>query len=257
VELAAGIVQPVGRGPVVRFLIVNADDFGYSDGINAGVIEAHSRGIVTSTSLMVKQPRAPQAADLAARHPRLGVGLHIDLTEWEPVNDVWTQRYSRVDPEDADQVAAEIRSQLELFVALIGHQPDHLDSHQHVHLSGPPRAASLRLASELGVPLRAIDSRVAFCGQFYGQQQQSQPYPEGVTVANVLRLARAMSDGWTELMCHPGYSHDVDSIYAAEREQELAVLCDPAVPQALAELEVRLCSFRDFLRNAPASSRHQ
>src|SRR5713226_4897179 len=105
-----------------------------TDGINAGVVQAHRRGIVTSASLMVKQPKAREAAVLAAAEYRLGLGLHIDLAEWEPVDGVLQQMYARVDLGGPAQVAKEIAEQLELFIKLVGRGPDHLDSHQHVHL---------------------------------------------------------------------------------------------------------------------------
>lgn len=227
-----------------RFLIVNADDFGMTDGINAGVIESHKRGIVTSASLMVKQPKAREAAALAATEERLGLGLHIDLTEWEPVDGVWQQMYARVDLDDPAQVAKEIDEQLELFIDLVGRKPDHLDSHQHVHLEGNTRKESMRLARSLGLPLRGLDSHVTFCGQFYGQQNRAEPLPEGITPANLLRLVDAMAGRWTELMCHPGYAQEVRSVYAFERELELATLCQPELPAALARKGVVLRSFR-------------
>ena len=65
-----------------RFLIVNADDFGLSAGVNQGIIEAHERGVVTSASLMVRWPAAVAAAAYARSHPQLAVGLHVDLGEW-------------------------------------------------------------------------------------------------------------------------------------------------------------------------------
>jgi chitin disaccharide deacetylase len=229
-----------------RFLIVNADDFGMTDGINAGVVQAHRRGIVTSASLMVKQPKAREAAVLAAAEDRLGLGLHIDLTEWEPIDGVLQQMYARVDLDDPAQVAREIAEQLELFIKLVGREPDHLDSHQHVHLEGHVRSESIRLARSVGIPLRGIDSRVAFCGQFYGQQGRSDPYPEGITAANLLRLVDAMGDGWTELMCHPGLAQDVRSVYGFERESELATLCNPELPATLASHGVVLRSFAEL-----------
>jgi predicted glycoside hydrolase/deacetylase ChbG (UPF0249 family) len=229
-----------------RFLIVNADDFGMTDGINAGVIESHKRGIVTSASLMVKQPKARKAAALAATEERLGLGLHIDLAEWEPVDGVWQQIYARADLDDPAQVAKEIDQQLELFIDLVGHKPDHLDSHQHVHLEGNARNESIRVARSLGVPLRGLDSHVTFCGQFYGQQNRSEPYPDGITLTNLLRLVDAMAGGSTELMCHPGFAHDVRSVYAFEREAEIATLCQPELPAALARRGVVLCSFREL-----------
>jgi chitin disaccharide deacetylase len=231
----------------VKYLIVNADDFGMTDGINAGVIEAHKRGVVTSASLMVKQPKAGEAARLAAALPKLSLGLHIDLAEWEPVGGVWRQIYARVDVEDPTQVAGEIAEQLDTFVKLVGHEPDHIDSHQHVHMDGTVRDAALQLARRLDVPVRGLDARVTFCGEFYGHQRRAELYPEGVTAANLLRLSGAIADGWTELMCHPGYACDVRSVYAREREVELGVLCQPDLPAALRAIHVELRSFADLL----------
>jgi predicted glycoside hydrolase/deacetylase ChbG (UPF0249 family) len=202
---------------------------------------------------MVKQPNAGEAVSLAAAEPRLGLGLHIDLNEWEPVDGIWGWTYARVDMEDPTDVAIEIAEQLDMFVSLVGRQPDHLDSHQHVHLKGPARAESIRLAKKLGVPLRGLDQRVGFCGDFYGQQHQAEPHPEGVTVANLLRLVDAMPDGWTELMCHPGYARDVRSIYRNERELELVALCEPDLPAILRAKQVRLSSFADLASDMPSS----
>src|SRR5712692_6069973 len=65
-----------------RYLIVNADDFGQSPGVNRGIVEAHDRGIVTSASLMVRWPAAAQAAVYSRKHPELGLGIHFDFGEW-------------------------------------------------------------------------------------------------------------------------------------------------------------------------------
>jgi len=217
-----------------------------TDGINTGVIRAYRHGIVTSASLMVRQPKAREAVALAATEERLGLGLHIDLIEWEPIDGVLQQTYSRVKLDDASQVAKEIVDQLELFLDMVGRYPDHLDSHQHVHLKGHARDASLRVARELGVPLRGLDDKVAFCGDFYGQQGQAQPYPQGITPANLMSLVAAMAAGWTELMCHPGLSYDVRSVYARERESELATLCRPEMTADLASRDVVLRSFTEL-----------
>ena len=63
-----------------RRLIVNADDFGKSHSVNQAVIEAHTRGILTTASLMVNEPGFAEAIALARQHPRLGVGLHLTLS---------------------------------------------------------------------------------------------------------------------------------------------------------------------------------
>src|SRR5262245_52162998 len=65
-------------------LIINADDFGFSASSNRGIIAGHKQGVVTSTTLMVGMPAAAEAASLARQHPKLGVGLHFNLTCGRP-----------------------------------------------------------------------------------------------------------------------------------------------------------------------------
>ena len=69
-----------------KLLIVNADDLGRTPGINAGVFEAHARGILTSATLMVGFPASRQAARQLDSHPGLGVGLHVTLTGDRPLS---------------------------------------------------------------------------------------------------------------------------------------------------------------------------
>ena len=80
-----------------KSLIVNADDFGRSAGINAGIIDAFEHGIVTSASLMVRWPATREAADYASRHSRLGLGLHFDFGEWTRRDGLWPAVYEVVD----------------------------------------------------------------------------------------------------------------------------------------------------------------
>src|SRR5262249_30264542 len=151
-------------------LIVNADDFGYSRGINRGIIQTHEQGIVTSTSLMVRWAHAGEAAEYARAHPRLGVGLHVDFREWYYFRGHKVPRYL-VGAEDAraEVYEDEFRRQLEAFRELMGREPSHVDTHQHVHFSrGTVRRVMRRICGGLGVPLRGV-SGVAFCGAYYGQ----------------------------------------------------------------------------------------
>ena len=64
-----------------RRLIVSADDFGMSTGINAGILRAHREGILTSASLMVNGSACAEAVELARAHPTLSVGLHLVLVQ--------------------------------------------------------------------------------------------------------------------------------------------------------------------------------
>jgi predicted glycoside hydrolase/deacetylase ChbG (UPF0249 family) len=223
----------------VKHLIVNADDFGQSPGINRGVIEAHEHGIVTSASLMVRWPAAADAAAWARMHPALGVGLHVDLGEWRPHGSDWIAAYHVVDGADSDAVALEVNAQLEAFRSLVGRDPTHLDSHQHVHRDEPAGSVLRRLARSLGVPLRHFSPRVRYCGDFYGQDEKGAPLPEYITVDHLLEIIASVPDGITELACHPAADADLDSQYLSERLLETRALCDPRVKNATRSLMLR------------------
>ena len=224
-----------------KYLIVNADDFGLSPGINAGIIQAHEHGIVTSASLMVRQGAAPAAAERAPKFPELAIGLHLDLGEWNYQEGEWTLAYSHCDLDDAADIEAECRTQVERFRALLGRDPTHLDSHQHVHESEPARGAAERLAGELGVPLR--NRAIPYEGGFYGQSGKGEPFPDGITPERLIELIRALPPGWTEIGCHPAAGRVPTSSYDAERQVELETLRDPRVKDLLNVTGIRLCSF--------------
>jgi chitin disaccharide deacetylase len=237
--------------PAERVLIVNADDFGQSRGVNAGVIEAHERGILTSASMMVCWPAATEAADQARARPSLSIGLHLDLGEWIYVDGAWAPQYERVSISDPEAVEGEVRRQLDLFRDLVGRDPTHLDSHQHVHRDEPADSATGRLASELGVVLRDRSSRVRYCGEFYGQTGTGEPFPEGISVEHLVELIATLPPGNTELCCHPGRGLGADFVYGGERERELAALCDPRARAAIEREGIVLRSFAAIGRAGP------
>ena len=228
-----------------RVLIVNADDFGLSPGVNRGIVRTYEAGIVTSASLMVRWPAAAAAASYARANPRLGVGLHLDLGEWAFRSGSWVRLYEVVPLEDPGAVRDECRRQLDHFRELVGRDPDHIDSHQHIHRESPAHAAASRLASELNVPLRHARQGVHYCGGFYGQTGEGEPYPAGVSVENLLRLIEGIPLGATEIACHPGEEDGLDTMYRIEREGEVRTLCNPRVREALHASDVILLSFRD------------
>jgi len=233
-----------------RRLIVNADDFGQSAGVNEGIIAAHERGIVTSASLMVRWPAAREAAAYARSNPTLGVGLHVDLGEmrYSEAGETWVQMYEVVSHEDAAAVRREVERQLADFFSLVGRAPTHIDSHQHVHMHEPVRTVLVEIAAALAVPLRSCTPAIRYCGDFYGQSSKGYPYPEGVSVERLLQVLDDLPPGITELGCHPGLGEDVDSMYRMERGIEVQTLCDPRVKSAVEAGNIRLISFREAIR---------
>jgi predicted glycoside hydrolase/deacetylase ChbG (UPF0249 family) len=218
----------------MRMLVVNADDFGLSEGVNAGILEAHLGGIVTSTSLMVDQPGAEQAAVLARDHPELSVGLHF--VEPDPV-----------DLDDPAQAAAEFTRQLDRFRELVGTDPTHVDSHHHVHAEGERMSTFSELVRPLGVPLRH-GGAVAYIGGFYAQSEQGVTELDHVRLPFLLELIDTeVLDGFTELACHPArITGDLSSSYLDERAVELQTLTEPGLREEVESRGVRLVGHREW-----------
>src|SRR5262245_25656118 len=214
-----------------KYLVVNADDFGASTGVNRGILECHTRGVVTSTSLMVTGRAVAEAVAMSRDNPALAIGLH-----W----DVCGEDEREFDTDDLPAVRDE-------FHRLLGRPPTHVDSHRHVHREEHLMPVFRELVAPLGVPLRD-DGRVKFVGGFYAQWEWKVTNLEYVSVPFLQRLLREeVADGWTELSCHPGYrSPGYDSVYLAEREEEVRTLTDPRVRQTIAELGLRLVSYADY-----------
>ena len=232
-------------------LIVNADDFGQCEGINRGVIFAHEHGIVTSASLMVRYPAAAAAGAYAQSNPSLGIGLHIDLGEWQLQGGEWIARYEVVDLNSSSEVESEIRTQLGLFRRLIGRSPTHIDSHQHIHLRKELLPVFKSISRSCNVPLRHTDRRVRYCGAFYGQDKSGGEYNIGVSAPRLNSILNSLLPGTTELACHPGFDIDVSTMYRLQRDLEVQALCDPEVRTAIRRRGIELVNFGSLTDGQP------
>jgi predicted glycoside hydrolase/deacetylase ChbG (UPF0249 family) len=223
-----------------RYVIFNADDFGYGRGINRGIVDAHERGVVTSATLVVNGAATEEAARIARAHPELAVGLHVNFTN---------EAARLIDLEDRDACRAELRAQYARFLDLVGHKPTHLDSHQHVHRHPMRRGLFEELADEERLPLRDRPP-VVFKGGFYGQWTYGVFEPEKVSFEALERILRnEIGEGIYEMSCHPGY-HDpaLEAVYHREREHELRTLTDPRLRPLLEELRIALISYGELPR---------
>jgi predicted glycoside hydrolase/deacetylase ChbG (UPF0249 family) len=247
-------------------LIVNADDFGYTERISDGIVRAHLGGIVTAATLMTNAPHTGGAAKLARATPSLDVGVHLVTTYDRPLADVEliptlvdkAGRFVRpveLLARDIDRREAliEYRAQYEKAGELLGRAPTHLDSHHWVHDHPALEWAIGELARETGAAARIhsdaqrdrLRPRGVRTPDHFAREFQ---YEGKVGVADLLALlARiARQTGVTELMCHPGEpDKGLRSGYAREREIELATLTDPRVRAAMTDLEITLATFAD------------
>ena len=228
---------------MAKYLIVNGDDFGQAPGVTAGIVEAHVKGILTSTSMLVTTSFSGDAARLAGDYPGLSVGLHLCLTD--------EREHLTFDPEDGRACRTELRRQLDRFLDLIGAPPTHLDSHHNVHRDSRLLPIFLELAEEHSLPMRE-HSPARYFPSFYGQWDGG-THPEQISVDTLARMLRTeVGEGVTELSCHPGYTdRHLESIYAGEREIELRTLCAPSIRALLSKLGIVLIGFRDLARLVP------
>jgi predicted glycoside hydrolase/deacetylase ChbG (UPF0249 family) len=247
-------------------LIVNADDFGYTESISAGILRAHRDGIVTATTLMTNAPHTGGAAKLARATPSLDVGVHLVATYDRPLAEVELIR-TLVDKDgrffrpvellsrdiDRREALIEYRAQYLKARELLGRLPTHLDSHHWVHDHPALEWAIGELARETGAAARIhsdeqrdrLRARGVRTPDHFAREFQ---YEGKVGVDRLLALlARvAKQTGVTELMCHPGEpDKGLRSGYARERETELATLTDPRIRTAVKELGITLATFAD------------
>lgn len=151
-----------------RWVVINADDFGLSPSVNRAIIQAHQRGVLTSTSLMVTGDAFEEAVALAKANPNLAVGLHLVLTcgksalpprqvphlvnaQGEFSNSAaWAglrYQFSRAARRELKQ---EIRAQLEKF-RQTGLPLSHVDGHLHLHVHPLVLRYLAELAPEFGI----------------------------------------------------------------------------------------------------------
>jgi chitin disaccharide deacetylase len=243
----------------VRALIVNADDFGLTRGVSAGILAAHRHGIVTSTTVLVTAA-VDREQLTAARDAGLGLGLHMNLTLGRPL----TGARSLVDGggafirdarraaagADPGEVRAEVEAQVARFQELVGRLPTHIDTHHHVGLYPPVRDVVLDAARALGVAVRSQDAaartRARSAGlrttdHFFGESGPDAYWSAARTLAHL----RALPPGVSEFMCHPGrFDDDLGySRYGRQREVEMAGLGTAGARAAAAALGIDLRHF--------------
>ena len=245
-----------------RRLIVNADDWGMTRGVSEGILAAHRHGIVTSTTVLVT---ADLDRALVARllDSGLGVGLHVNLTLGKPL----TRGRSLVDDQRrfvrdarhaaaraaAADVRAEIEAQVAKFQKTFRRAPTHLDTHHHVGLHPPVREVVVHVARALGVPVRSQDDAARTRARSAGLRTPDHFFGESGpgaywSPATTLTMLRALPEGVSEFMTHPGW-FDADlaySRYGRQRETEMVGLGTPAARAAAAALGITLCTFAEL-----------
>jgi predicted glycoside hydrolase/deacetylase ChbG (UPF0249 family) len=265
----------------MKKLIINSDDYGRTPDISRGIREAHLRGVVTSTTCMMNIPSTAQDIGIALQEtPSLGMGVHLVLTMGRPISTPgtvpsivdqngnflkYTPLLENVNRLNMEEVLSEWRAQIEAFFQAAGKKPTHLDSHHHSsYFSAALFRGMLELANEYDCAIRfpftkvssELEETAARVPELMKQFNPRRPdvfivdfYDETAIKAILLDIVHHLGEGISEIMCHPGYVDDAfanESIYNFQREQELEILTDPEIKEAIQTQGIQLITFADL-----------
>jgi predicted glycoside hydrolase/deacetylase ChbG (UPF0249 family) len=261
----------------VKQLVVNADDFGFTRDVNAGIVEAHRDGILTATTLMANWGATSDTFDdavrLARETPSLDIGCHLVLVQAPGLPATIPQLVQAV-ALGRIRIYEELAKQVRRIVDA-GLSPTHLDTHKHTHLLPPVLEAVARISEEFRIPWvrRPFDFPLQpggvgwknklmrlMSGRFHAElgrhHCRSTDWFAGFKLTgsygskDLISVIRALPEGVTEFMCHPGRCGDdlrsARTRLKGSREEELRALTAPEVRAALAEAGVKLVSYRDL-----------
>ncbi|HEL1312652.1 TPA: carbohydrate deacetylase, partial [Streptococcus equi subsp. zooepidemicus] len=254
----------------MKKVIINADDFGYSPAVNAGIIKAFQDGILTSTTLMANMPGCDEAIMLAKENPDLGVGVHMVLTCGESMTKGKTisqqgKFYSLKNYHenrfkiDDEEIYQEWCCQID-YLLDEGLKPTHIDSHHHLHTFPENLLISQRIAQRYGLPLRNaygleinidLPNQIGATGFFdltnYPHIRDLSKSIESDKIAcltEVEKLLDQIEDNTiTELMVHPAYVDEIlyfNSSFNIARVKEVSLLCDQDVAQLFKDFNIQL-----------------
>lgn len=188
-------------------IIINADDFGLSAGVNAGIRSAHRDGILTSATLLANAPAFDQAVHISREEPRLGVGVHLNIVRGAPLSPpgeimllvdghgVFRRfRFRHCTGAFLAQAEREYRRQIEK-VLKAGIRPDHVDFEKHHAWQAPLYELAARLAEEYGIrAIRSLREPVVWAIRHMGW-----PGARNAAMAALLRTGVQMLGGATAL----------------------------------------------------------
>lgn len=249
-----------------RFLIVNADDFGFTADVNRGIVEAHRNGILTATTLMANGAAFDNALQLARENPSLDIGCHLVLIGGESVSDSRRLLPASV-PELVRTVGLgrlsvheELAAQLRKLLAA-GIRPTHLDTHKHTHLLPAVMAAVAGVSREFGIPWVRKPLPVPVLGSLLEWKlrrggSHTTDHFAGFSLtgrfgtAELVRCLKRLGSGSTEFMCHPGFCEDdlrrAHTRLKESRVRELEALTSPETRRTIEEEQIHLVNYLDL-----------
>lgn len=252
----------------MRRLIINADDFNLTPGVNRGILLAHDRGVISSTTVMINLLLEEKTIQEVQKRKKLGVGIHLNVTLGEPVDSKEKVR-SLLNPEGKfrrpsdyaergprlNELIREYGAQIGLFEKRFGRKPDHLDTHHHLHNQPVFFEAVSAVAKKWKLPIRR--SRIF-------QQSDFEKLSRGVRTTDYLfgnletrfiwqknsflGILEHLSEGTSEIGCHPGFCdsklRNISSLQDV-RDKELSLFSSKEFRKTLSALGIELIRFSE------------
>ena len=268
----------------MKYLIVNADDFGMTKGINEGIVKAMREGIVTSTSMVACGEAFDDAVKTARAHGIREVGAHLSLTEFSPITlPGKTENYKLFAARlllgtiSEDKVRKEFQAQIEK-IKKAGFALTHLDSHEHIHMVPKMFRIFIDMARDYGIPAIRFLREKSMVGGFglnkvyrfligsYLARKNERDvrnsrlyFPDNVrgfldsgrlSESLLIRMLGSLSEGVTELICHPGFlGPEILDTYRwhINCEDELFALTGRAVKRVIESRGITLVGYKQAM----------
>lgn len=255
----------------LKRLVINADDFGFTPDVNAGIIHAHREGVLTATTLMANGDAFEDAVRLARETPTLDIGCHLVLVQGRslvtgrPLPETARQLLTALSRRHID-VYEELRAQVKRILAT-GLRPTHLDSHKHTHAIPSVFRVVVRIAHEFGIPYVRLPldatfpfarvplsfARRGYCGWAQAYNVRMADHFLGFRLTGTLTeksfaaTIGSLREGMTEFMCHPGFLgpalRKAETRLKESRVRELEALTSPRIRELITAQNVHLDNF--------------
>ncbi|HBF3871031.1 TPA: chitin disaccharide deacetylase [Clostridioides difficile] len=240
-------------------IIINADDFGYCEAVNYGIISAHNNGIIRSTSMMANMPGVEHGVGLLKENKTLNCGVHMTLSCGRPLlsnlktivdkDGFFIRRITDeiIEKMDCDEIYRELCAQIDRVKGL-GIDISHLDSHHHIHTLVSLKPVIEKIVTKYNLPIRGgfeynleYSKVVPLIDSFYKENVSEEYF--------IKNIDEIMKYDVVDIMSHPAFLDDYilnSTSYAIDRTKEHKILTSKKVKEFLEKNGLVISSYRDI-----------
>ncbi|HBE9318731.1 TPA: chitin disaccharide deacetylase [Clostridioides difficile] len=240
-------------------IIINADDFGYCEAVNYGIISAHNNGIVRSTSMMANMPGVEHGVGLLKENKTLNCGVHMTLSCGRPLlsnlktivdkDGFFIRRITDeiIEKMDCDEIYRELCAQIDRVKGL-GIDISHLDSHHHIHTLVSLKPVVEKIVTKYNLPIRGgfeynleYSKVVPLIDSFYKENVSEEYF--------IKNIDEIMKYDVVDIMSHPAFLDNYilnSTSYAIDRTKEHKILTSKKVKEFLEKNGLVISSYRDI-----------